>query len=208
MAQTMGGEDEPTGSADLSEEERSRGELYALLGRLLAAPPSAEDLDRLSAIEGDDSALGRALTTLAAAAKAADAEAVGDEYHALFIGLGRGELVPFASYYLTGFLQEKPLAKLRLDMAQLGIARADKVPEPEDHIAALCEMMAGLILGVFGAPADLAEQERFFSAHLGPWATRFFEDLEAAEAAVFYGPVGTIGKLFMAIESRAFEMAA
>ena len=34
-------------------------------------------------------------------------------------------------------------------MARLGIEQADGVSEPEDHIASLCEMMAGLIEGVF-----------------------------------------------------------
>ncbi len=202
VAQTLG-ED-----ADIDDEERARGKLYALLGYLLAAPPATDDLARLQAIEGDESDLGRALSALAAAAGNSDAEALRDEYHALFIGVGRGELNPFASYYLTGFLQEKPLANLRLDMARLGIARTEDVPEPEDHIASLCEMMAGLILGAFGAPAGLAEQQRFFNAHIGPWAVRFFEDLETAETAVFYVPVGTVGKLFMTIESQAFEMAA
>ncbi len=202
MARTLG-ED-----VDIGDEERARGKLYALLGYLLAAPPGREDLDRLRAVEGDESDLGRALSALAEAAGRAETEALRDEYHALFIGVGRGELNPFASYYLTGFLQEKPLANLRLDMARLGIARAEGVPEPEDHIASLCEMMAGLILGAFGEPASLAEQQRFFNAHIGPWAARFFEDLEAAESAVFYAPVGTVGRLFMSIESQAFEMAA
>lgn len=193
---------------DLGEEELARGKLYALLGYLLTAPPGADDLGRLQDIEGDESELGRALSALAAVAGSSDAEALRDEYHTLFIGVGRGELNPFASYYLTGFLQEKPLAKLRIDMARLGITRAEGVPEPEDHMASLCEMMAGLILGAFGAPAGIAEQQLFFNAHLAPWAARFFEDLEAAEAAVFYAPVGAIGKLFMTIEEQAFEMAA
>jgi TorA maturation chaperone TorD len=91
-------------------------------------------------------------------------------------------------------------------MARLGIGRRDDVPEPEDHIAALCEMMAGLITGAFGEPASLDEQRRFFTRHLASWAPRFFEDLQAARAAVLYMPVGRIGRIFIAIEAEAFGM--
>jgi TorA maturation chaperone TorD len=179
------------------------------LASLLREPPGQELLGVVADIAGDaNSELGRALGTLGAAARGTSVEQASDEYHALFIGITRGELLPYGSYYLTGFLHEKPLARLRGDMARLGIARADEMKEPEDHIAALCEMMSGLIAGTFGAPAPLATQQEFFGAHLEPWAPRFFRDLEAAEAAALYRPVGTIGRLFMAVESAAFEMAA
>ncbi len=200
--------EETGGSGRIAEEDTLRAELYGLLGWLLRAPLSRDDLARAAALEGDDSALGEALKALAAAARAATPEQIGEEYQDLFIGVGRGELLPFASYYLTGFLNEKPLAKLRVDMGKLGVSRADDVHEPEDHIAALCEVMAGLITGAFGAPADLATQQRFFDAHMAPWAEQFFSDLEAAKAAAFFMPVGTIGKLFMRIEVQGFEMAA
>jgi len=159
-------------------------------------------------LQGDESQLGRVIKVLAAAASGTSEETAKQEYFDLFVGLGQGELLPYASYYLTGFLNEKPLARLRGDMARLHIARADDVSEPEDHIAALCEMMAGLITGSFGRPAELAEQRAFFDTHIGCWAPRFFEDLQAAQSAVLYMPVGTIGRLFMAIEAQAFEMAA
>lgn len=165
-------------------------------------------LETLAVVQPDGTALGSALAEIGALAQAMPEEAVAAEYNELFIGLTRGELVPYASYYLTGFLYEKPLARLRGDMSRLGIARADASTEPEDHIAALCEMMAGLIVGAFGAPADLTTQRGFFDAHLGPWVARLFEDLEAADAARFYKPVGTLGRLFMGIESEAFAMAA
>jgi TorA maturation chaperone TorD len=152
--------------------------------------------------------LGQGIAALSAAAKAARPDALEQEYFDLFVGVGKGELLPYTSYYLTGFLNEKPLARLRGDMAELGIGRADDVKEPEDHISALCEMMAGLITGAFGAPADLATQRKFFDSHIGCWAPRFFEDLEAAKSAAFYMPVGTIGRMFVAIESQAFDMAA
>ncbi len=200
---------EETGeSLEIAEEESLRAELYSLLGWLLRSAPDADALRRVTALQGDDSELGRAIAVVATAARAVRPEAVEDEYSTLFIGVAAGELTPYASYYLTGFTYENPLAKLRIEMEKLGIAKSDDVPEPEDHIAALCEMMAGLITGAFGAPADLATQQRFFDTHIAPWAKQFFEDLEAAESAAFYMPVGTIGKLFMNIETQAFEMAA
>ena len=159
-------------------------------------------------LRGDETPLGRGVRALAAAARGANLAQAEQEFFDLFIGVGQGELLPHGSYYLTGFLNEKPLATLRGDMAALGIARISQVKEPEDHIASLCEMMAGLITGAFGDPADLARQQEFFGRHIGNWAPRFFEDLEAARSAALYMPVGTIGKVFMAIESQAFEMAA
>lgn len=196
-------------AGEISEEDHLRARLYRLLAVLLAKLPDGETLQRLAGLSGDHSSdLGRGLAALARAAASAESAAVDDEYHDLFIGVGRGELMPYGSYYLTGFVYEKPLARLRGDMARLGIARAEGVKEPEDHIASLCEMMAGLIEGDFGAPADLETQRNFFDAHLGPWAGQFFADLEVAKKASFYVPVGTIGRIFMEIEATAFEMAA
>lgn len=188
-------------------EEELRARQYQLLARFLAAPPEAGVLDLASRFESDDTEYGRALGSLADRASQATPESASREYHELFIGIGRGELVPYASYYLTGFLNEKPLAKLRSDMARLGIARADDVREPEDHIAALCEMMAGLITGTFGAPLELAAQQTFFDRHLATWAPVFFEDLEKAKSAWLYAPVGRLGRVFMGIEKTAFAMA-
>jgi TorA maturation chaperone TorD len=196
-------------AADMSQEDRIRAQLYRLLGALFARLPDREMLDRLSALSGDDSSeLGRALTALAHTASVTDPADADDEFHDLFIGVGRGELMPYGSYYLTGFVYEKPLARLRGDMARLGIARAAGVKEPEDHIASLCDMMAGLIEGDFGAPANLETQRNFFDAHLGPWVAQFFADLEIAKSAKLYARVGTVGRIFMEIESTAFEMAA
>jgi TorA maturation chaperone TorD len=192
----------------IAEEDQLRAQGYALLAGILARAPTPALLGDLGRLDGDDSELGSALTELGAMARAADPAAVQLEFDTLFIGLAHGELVPYTSYYLTGFLHEKPLARLRGDMVVLGITRADQVSEPEDHVAAVLEMMAGLIVGRFGAPADMAAQRRFFDAHLGCWAPRFFEDLEGAASAVLYKPVGRIGRLFMAIEAAAFEMAA
>ncbi|MEQ8355185.1 MAG: molecular chaperone TorD family protein [Kiloniellaceae bacterium] len=192
----------------ISEEDQLRAGWYALLAQLLSREPSAQHLEMLRGLEGDGSELGQGIKALAAAARGLSVETAKQEYFDLFIGIGQGELLPYASYYLTGFLHEKPLMRLRGDMAKLLIARADEVSEPEDHIAALCEMMSGLITGGFGAPADLTVQREFFDSHIGCWAPRFFEDLQAAQSAVLYMPVGTIGRLFLAIETQAFDMAA
>ena len=187
-------------------EEEQRAQLYRLLASWLAAAPDQKLLDLATDLKGDETPLGRGIAALAARAGRTTPAAAADEYGDLFIGIGRGELVPYASYYLTGFLNEKPLARLRGEMARLGIARADHVKEPEDHIAALCEMMAGLIEGRFGEPAPLTTQRRFFDGHLAAWAPQFFADLEGARAAVLYAPVGTIGQTFMGIEATAFTM--
>jgi TorA maturation chaperone TorD len=192
--------------AETLAEERLRADQYQLLARFLAAPPEKDLLELASGFVGDDTDFGRALAELAGRARQATPKVASREYHELFVGIGRGELVPYASYYLTGFLNEKPLAKLRGDMARLGIARAETVKEPEDHVAALCEMMAGLITGAFGAPLALSEQRAFFDRHLASWAPVFFDDLEKAESAWLYTPVGTLGRVFMGIEKTAFMM--
>lgn len=189
-----------------TDEEQLRARFWGLLAVLLAAPPSAPLMGTLSIIPGDQSELGQALADLAAAARTTDLTAAEEEFSTLFIGLSRGELVPFASYYLTGFLHEKPLAHLRADMEALGMAVNDNVAEPEDHMAILAEIMQMLIDGSLGAPLNLAEQKRFFAAHIEPWAGRFFTDLESTPSARFYRPVGTLGRLFLAVEAQAFAM--
>lgn len=196
----------------VDDEESLRANWYALLGSLLAREPSVAALSDLAGFTADDSPLGTAIGDMARLAQETPADAVRDEYFQLFIGVSGGDLNPYASYYLTGFLYERPLAKLRGHMQRLGIERAPDVAEPEDHIASLCEMMAGLILGQFGlseeagSPQALAEQKQFFTAHLAPWADRFFDDLERAPNARFYRPVGTIGRLFFEIEADAFKL--
>jgi TorA maturation chaperone TorD len=193
--------------APVAEEDRVRADCWRLVGRLLAAPPDAGVLDAIGRMLGGQGEFGAAIDALAGAARGADAETVDREYHDLFIGLARGELMPFASYYKTGFLYDKPLAKLRGDMERFGIASSDNASDPEDHIASIAEMMAGLIGGDFGNPAALAVQKQFFDTHLAPWAPRFFADLEKAERARFYKHVGAVGRLLMQIESEAFALA-
>jgi len=195
-------------SFDISPEDLMRADLYDLIGGLLRKEPEADLIGFVATLEGDSSPMGSAFSILAKLAKSLDISAIRDEYVSLFIGVGRGEILPFASYYLTGFLNEKPLANLRGDMASIGISRMDGVKEPEDHIASLMDIMAGLIRGDFGRPYSIGEQATFFHKHISTWASLLFQDIEAAKSAVFYAPVGTIGKLFMDIESQAFNMDA
>jgi TorA maturation chaperone TorD len=190
--------------AELDEIERARAQEYALLAALLTHPPDAALLARIAKLRGDATPLGMAHAALAEAAARASADEVAREFFDLFVGVGRGELLPYASYYLTGFLHERPLARLRADLQSLGIARPEGQHEPEDHAAILCEIMAGLIGGEFSATAE--KQQQFFEKHLAPWIGRFFADLEAAERGDFYRHIGAIGRLFIGIETEAFAL--
>jgi TorA maturation chaperone TorD len=182
----------------------ARAQEYALLATLLIRAPDARLLERLGTLRGDATPIGVAHAALAQAAAETSIERVEREYFDLFIGIGRGELLPYASYYLTGFLHERPLARLRADLGPLGIGRAEGNCEPEDHAATLCEIMAGLIGGSLPAPAGT--DQRIFEKHLAPWIARFFADLERAEAADFYRRTGTLGRVFMQIETEAFAL--
>ena len=190
----------------VTSEDRLRADLYNFLGLMLSGPPDQILLDQCVGLSGDDSDLGKAISSLSRVAKASKPKRVESEFNALFIGLGRGELLPYASYYLTGFLNEKPLAALRMDMATRGITRAPNVYEPEDNIASLMEMMGGMIVGRFGAPAALDDQKVFFNKHIASWAGHFFADLEAAKNSVLYASLGSVGKAFLEIEREAFRM--
>ncbi|MEO9779163.1 MAG: molecular chaperone TorD family protein [Sedimentitalea sp.] len=189
-------------------EDRLRADFYNFLGLLLAGPPDQIVLDQMAGLTGDSTDLGQAIGGMARVARVTKPATAEREFNALFIGLGRGELLPYASYYLTGFLNEKPLAQLRADMAARGITRAPNVYEPQDNIASLMEMMAGMIVGRFGAPAPLNDQKTFWTRHIGPWAGHFYTDLEAAEHSVLYASVGTAGRVFMEIERDGFRMTA
>ena len=190
------------------EMEGERAALFALLGRLLSESPDAALLARLRGLGGDgETRLGEALSGLAAAAAVAEPAALEREFFQLFIGVGRGELLPYGSWYLSGFLHDRPLADLRGTLRGLGVERAPGVPEPEDHIAFLCETLAGLIENRFpGGGPDAAGV--FFARHLRPWAARFFGDLEKAGAARFYRTVGALGRVAVEIEGAAADLPA
>jgi TorA maturation chaperone TorD len=188
---------------EIDEIDQQRAAEYGLLSLQFGKAPDAETLSRLAGLKGDASDLGMAHIELASAA--ADDRAVSKEFFDLFIGLGRGDLLPYASYYLTGFLHERPLARVREDLDALGIERAGVSREPEDHIAILLEVMAGLARGDF--EAEFSEQARFFERHLEPWAARMFADLEKSDSAKFYRTVGRVGRIFMELESEAFTLS-
>jgi TorA maturation chaperone TorD len=184
----------------------ARMEEYALLAALLRRAPDSALLKALSGIRGDSTQLGAAHAALAQAAEETDPELLEHEFFELFIGVGRGELLPYGSYYLTGFLNERPLARLRDDLRMLGIVRAEQQNEPEDHAAILCEIMAGLAGGGLAAAPDA--QKGLFEKHLAPWIGRFFADLEGLKKASFYRRVATVGRLFIDIEAEAFALPA
>jgi TorA maturation chaperone TorD len=189
---------------EIDDVSAARAQEYALLAALLTRAPDAPFLAKLATLRGDPTPLGVAHAALAQAASETTVERVEREYFDLFIGLGRGEILPYGSYYLTGFLHERPLARLRADLAPLGIERVDGNCEPEDHAATLCEIMAGLVSGSLPAPAGT--DQKIFEKHLEPWIGRFFADLERAEAASLYRRIGTLGRVFVDVETEAFAL--
>lgn len=186
--------------------EAARSEQYRFLARMLSASPDQTLLNQIARLQSDETPLGRAFSALAQAAKAAHHDCVEREYFELFIGVGRGELLPYGSFYQTGFLNERPLAILRDDLSRLGVARAKGRHEPEDHIALLLDVMADMIAGDIATTSDA--QAAFFNRHIAPWAAQFFDDLAIAPSAEFYRPVADIGRLLTDIEVRAFALAA
>ena len=187
-------------------EQQYRAGAYSMLAALLRQPPTQHVLSVVTgladAVEKKDD-LAIAMSMLGLAARASTPAELDDEFHALFIGLGRGELVPYGSWYQTGFLMEKPLSVLRDDLASLGYVRNDAIHEPEDHVAALCEVMALLI----SEGRSQHDQQRFFDAHISPWAGRFFTDLAEARTAVFYRAVARFGKAFIDFEQQYLAMS-
>ena len=189
----------------IAEEQQYRSSVYKMLAGLMRTAPDKNTLDNISvfaSIEQQQDELVLAMSMLGVSATAIDVAAVDDEFHALFIGLGRGELMPYASWYLTGFLMERPLSTLRDELAVLGFERSDNVHEPEDHIAALCEVMAMMIDEGF----SINQQEKFFSAHIASWQECFYTDLSEAESSVFYRSVGRFGQAFSAFEKKYLAM--
>lgn len=169
-----------------------------------AAPPTQTLLENIARIEvtEPDSEMGQAWLALKQAAASAQVEVLEQEFHDLFIGLTQGEVLPFGSYYQTGFLHEKPLARLRQDLTLLGLTRQDERKEPEDHIAAECDVMR-LILDAQGQP--VIDADTFFSRHISPWAGQFFSDLAKAHSAVFYRAVAQLGQVFIQSEEQIIK---
>jgi len=197
-----------TADAEQTAENQARADVYRLLGALLASPPKDELLRIVKNLEvdqtHDDDSMTNAWQSLRSAAQQAHPEQLEDEYFNLFIGLGKGELSPYASWYLTGFLMEKPLAELRKELSRLGFIRQADMREPEDHVAALSELMGMLITECV---LSFDEEKALFQKFIAPWMGRFFDDLIHAQYSVFYKPVGRLGKQFIGIEQRYFSMS-
>lgn len=191
---------------NIDEEQHYRASAYALIAALLREAPDQAMLDRLGGLsqqapaDGDDLLL--AMSILALSAKSHTPSSIEDEFHNLFIGLGKGEVVPYGSWYLTGFLMEKPLSDLRDDLARLGYERNPSVVEPEDHGAALCEVISLMI----AEGTELSVQDSFFQSHMANWMSSFFADLSEAKSAIFYKAVGRFGAAFIALEKEYFSM--
>lgn len=182
-----------------------RANTYSLLARLLRATPDNELLALLSTLDTDvetENALELSWQQLKHSAACASPDELDDEFHALFIGLGHGEVIPYGSWYQTGYLMDKPLAKLRQDLKMLGIVRQSQTYEPEDHIAAECECMALLI----DNGADHDTQQKFFREHLHGWLPRCFVDIEHAPSARFYQAVAQLGQHFFEVEARYLDV--
>jgi len=189
-------------------EETARADVYGLLATLLYAPPSQNLLTTIANAPVDGtSALEQAWAELVAACKTAQQENVREEYEQLFIGVGRPEVMLYGSFYLAGFLMEKPLAELRTDLAALGLQRSDEVVESEDHLASLCEVMRYLIASDDVVHANLAAQEKFFNTHMRGWVLDCCEAIEASQNAHFYKPVACLARVFFEVEMQAFDMA-
>lgn len=187
-----------------NEENQWRAQTYALLASLLAAPPQQDLLDNIGSLQvtEPESPLGQGWLALIGSAKQFTAEQIADEYQLLFIGLAQGEVIPYGSFYQSGFLNEKPLARLRVDLGKLGLERQQDKAEPEDHIAGECDVMR-LILTANGTP--IIDDKHFFNSHLRPWAAKFFNDLAKAKSAAFYAGVALLGKEFIETELQRLE---
>ena len=188
-----------------------RAAVYELMGTLMAGPPDDATLDRLRSIgefdatdDPGDTRLAMGWQLMKQASLKADSANLKDEYFALFLGVGRGELVPFGSWYMTGFLMEKPVAVLRRDLAGLGIERQEGVVESEDHSAALCDAMALIIRNA--DEISLKTQQQFFQDHLAPWVGRFFNDMQNANSSHFYRSIGFFGESFFEFEQQLLDM--
>lgn len=198
--------------AAVSPEDAARARWYGLFASLFRAPPSREWLAGVAASAGDapdeasdEAALARAWREFAGACAHADAEAVREEFDVAFVGVGKADVIPYASYHLSGFLNDRPLVELREHLASLGLARRAGIGETEDHLSALCEAMAWLIAGNAAPARDIAVQREFFSRFLAPWYDSFADTLEHSGVTDFYKHAGRLLREFLAVERQAFD---
>lgn len=202
----------PTVLPPLSGEDQARADLYALLARLLLAPPDGELLDALASADpilaqGGELALEQAWEQLVLASGVMDPQAVAEEFAQLFVSIGTPPVNPYGSRYLAGYINDAPLAALRADLARLGLARVRGAGEFEDHLGALCETMRVLVAGGPGIPRQPVDvQKRFFEAHLAPWHARAVADIGGAEGANYYRLVARLTGAFLSIEGESFAL--
>ena len=198
------------GSSSALDEETARAELYGLLSQLYYAAPDAQLLEalRVAVTEAptDGGFLQEPWQHLVGTARRLDDAVVAQEFDRLFGGVGKPEVYLYGSHYLSGFLNERPLAKLRTDLARLGLARGDGMPETEDHIAYLCEVMRYLIAGDDVAVCNLTAQRDLFATHLQPWVLLLCDALEAHPKAQFYAALAQFTRAFVAVETQGFDM--
>ncbi|MDQ3057920.1 MAG: molecular chaperone TorD family protein [Pseudomonadota bacterium] len=196
--------------ASTLDEETARAEVYGLLAALFYAAPTPELHENLRLAVTEAPAPGAVLESawsdLVAAARAQPLQAIASEYDALFGGVGKPEVYLFGSHYLSGFLNEKPLAALRTDLAALGLKRDEAMSETEDHVAYLCEVMRYLIAGDDAGVSNLTCQREFFSRHLQPWALRMCEAVSSHPKANFYLTLAAFTQTFLGIEAQGFDM--
>jgi len=206
------GEKEKSCLTPINSEDQTRADFYALLARLFYAAPDGKLLQAIviapePASERGDAPLVETWRALAAAASAVTQEALVDEYQQLFVGVGRPDVMLFGSYYLAGFMNEKPLAQLRDDLAAFGLSRNEEATESEDHFAALCDVLRFLISGDSETPpAGVGQQKAFFSKHLQPWVLQFCQAVRQSEKANFYKRAAAFAGAFFAIEIEAFDI--
>ncbi|MDP3138942.1 MAG: molecular chaperone TorD family protein [Burkholderiaceae bacterium] len=198
------------GGSSALDEETARAEVYGLLASLYYAAPSADLIAQLRVAVTEAPVAGGFLEepwrVLVGAARAQSDAAVRAEYDALFGGVGKPEVYLFGSHYLSGFLNEKPLARLRDELARLGLARDEAVPETEDHIACVCEVMRYLIAGDDVAVSNLTQQRRFFGEQVQPWIGPLCDAIVAHPRARFYAALAEFTRAFATVESQGFDM--
>jgi len=196
----------PAADAMTDDEQVYRASAYSLLAALLRAPPDPALLERLVQLspsgDAEPDEMLEAMRQVAESATKFTPDQIDDEYHALFIGLGRGELVPYGSWYMTGYLMEQPLSDLRDDLRSLGFERSPNTHEPEDHISAIFEVFSVMIAD----GSSLEMQQNFFNKHMNSWLERFFSDLGKAGSANFYQPVARFGAAFIELEKAYLSM--
>ena len=194
------------------DEETARAEVYGLLAQLFYAPPQAPLLEAIRVAVTEAPTAGAFLEEpwreVVGAARAMRDGEIGQEYDALIGGVGKPEIYLYGTHYLTGFLNEKPLARLRSDLDALGLARDEAMPETEDHFAYLCEVMRYLIAGDDVAVANLTKQSEFFAAHVQPWAQRMCDAIAAHPRARFYAALAAFTRAFLNVEAQGFDMLA